>query len=124
MQNFFRMTFGGLSAKYYFRQLFFGSLFLALIVFLSISSQKGMKVDLLVLSLVCTWLYPYSRFVYESVIGFLLGENIFYVPAIFLLFAKLMTMAICWSFAIFIAPIGLLYLYFHHRRAGGPQDEP
>ncbi|HEP8700752.1 hypothetical protein [Pseudomonas aeruginosa] len=124
MQNFFRMTFGGLSAKYYFRQLFFGSLFLALIVFLSISSQKGMKVDLLVLSLVCTWLYPYSRFVYESVIGFLLGENIFYVPAIFLLFAKLMTMAICWSFAIFIAPIGLLYLYFHHRRAGGSQDEP
>ncbi|MBN0742290.1 hypothetical protein JTL98_35250, partial [Pseudomonas aeruginosa] len=77
MQNFFRMTFGGLSAKYYFRQLFFGSLFLVAMVFLSISSQKGIKVDLLVLSLVCTWLYPYSRFVYESFMGFLLGDNVF-----------------------------------------------
>ncbi|AVE31777.1 TPA_asm: hypothetical protein [Pseudomonas phage vB_PaeS-D14L] len=123
MQNFFRMTFGGLSAKYYFRQLFFGSLFLVAMVFLSISSQKGIKVDLLVLSLVCTWLYPYSRFVYESFMGFLLGDNVFYVPAIFLLFAKLMTMAICWSFAVFIAPVGLLYLYFHHRRAANSQDE-
>ncbi|WP_256857306.1 hypothetical protein [Xanthomonas axonopodis] len=63
-----------------------------------------------------TLLYPYSRFVYESIVGYIMGGNVFFVNAILMLFVKLMTMAICWSFAIFIAPIGLLYLYVHHSQ--------
>lgn len=27
------------------------------------------------------------------------------------------TMLLCWAFAIFIAPIGLAYLYYHHSKA-------
>jgi hypothetical protein len=26
-------------------------------------------------------------------------------------------MVMCWSMALFIAPVGLIYLYFHHSRA-------
>ena len=66
---------------------------------------------------VSTFLYPYSRFVYESVVGFLMGENVFYFNAFVMLFAKLFTMLMCWSFAIVVAPIGLAYLYFHHSKA-------
>jgi hypothetical protein len=63
-----------------------------------------------------TFLYPYSRFVYESIVGFIFGENVFFVNVLFLFTAKFITMLIYWSFAAFIAPLGLLYLYFYHTK--------
>jgi hypothetical protein len=59
-----------------------------------------------------------------SLVGFLLGETVFVVNAVFLLFWKLLTMTVCWSAAVFIAPIGLAYLYYHHSKNGSvPQSE-
>lgn len=68
------------------------------------------------LAIVCALLYPYSRFVYESIVGFVMGENVFFINAIFMLIVKYFTMALCWAFSIFIAPIGLAYLYFYHTK--------
>lgn len=117
MQDFIRKTFGGLSAPCYLRHLFFGSLFFAAVVWLMVQSKGPVRVDVIFFTAVCTLLYPYSRFVYERVIGFLMGENVFFVNAVFMLFVKLWTMTICWAFSIFIAPVGLVYLYFYHRNA-------
>jgi predicted membrane protein len=117
MQDVVKKTFGGLSAQYYFRQLFFGALFAALIVGVVVNGGNSLQLDLLVMLVVNTLLYPYSRFVYESVVGFIMGDNVFFVNALLMLFVKLMTMALCWSFAIFVAPIGLAYLYYHHSKA-------
>jgi hypothetical protein len=41
---------------------------------------------------------------------------VFFVSGFFFLLAKLLTMLLCWSMAILIAPIGLAYLYYHHSR--------
>lgn len=60
-------------------------------------------------------LYPYSRFVYHSITDFIFGNNMFIVNAFLMLILKFLMM-ICWFFAIFIAPIGLLYLYYHHTK--------
>ncbi len=76
-----------------------------------------MSVGLILFTVVSTILYPYSRFVYESIVGFIMGQNVFFVNAIFMLTVKFMTMTICWAFSIFIAPAGLAYLYFHHSKA-------
>lgn len=112
-------TFGGLSKQYYFRQFLFGAIFLALIIFMSVSaSSRGVSLNytLLCLAVVNTLLYPYARFVYESVVGFVMGNNVLFVNALLVLVVKLITMVLCWSFAIVIAPIGLAYLYFYHSR--------
>ncbi|MGE8453294.1 MAG: hypothetical protein ACN6OP_22335 [Pseudomonadales bacterium] len=69
---------------------------LAMVLFLSVSSL----------------LYPYSRFVYEGVVSYILGNNAFFMNAFLMLLAKYITMAFCWVFAVFVAPVGLLYLYF------------
>jgi hypothetical protein len=61
-------------------------------------------------------LYPYSRFVCESVIDFIVGDNVFWVNAFMILTVKFVTIALCWSLAIFIAPVGLACLYFYHSR--------
>lgn len=61
-------------------------------------------------------LYPYSRFVYHSITDFIFGNNMFIVNAFLMLILKFLMMMICWFFAIFVAPIGLLYLYYHHTK--------
>ena len=110
-------TLGGLSMQYYFRQFFFGLAIAAFIFVMSTQGGRSMPIGMLFFTIVSTLLYPYSRFVYESVIGFVMGENVFFVNAIFMLFTKFITMAMCWGFAIFVAPIGFAYLYYHHSKA-------
>ena len=121
MHSILKKTFGGLSKEYYFRQLFFGALIsiaYGLLVYnLSQSHKSGsswLLPFLFVWFTLSALLYPYSRFVYESIVDFVIGGNWFLLPAVLMLFVKLLTMVICWGGAIFIAPIGLLYLYFYH----------
>ena len=110
-------TLGGLSAQYYFRQLFFGLVIGVFIFIMSMQGGHSMPIGILLITVVSTLLYPYSRFVYESIVSFIMGENIFIVNAIFMLAFKFATMALCWAFAIIVAPIGLAYLYYHHSKA-------
>ncbi len=96
MNSFFNKTFGGLTNFYYFRQLFFGSLFL--IGFsLFLGSMKGEPpfAGVFTLLLINTLIYPYARFVYESVVGFILGDNVFLVNGLLMLITKYITMGVC-----------------------------
>lgn len=111
-------TFGGLSREYYFRQLVFGLAFLAFFVLMMLNSPGGVAIGALVVMVINALLYPYSRFVYESIMGFIMGNNVFFVNALLMLLVKLVTMLICFMFAIFIAPVGLAYLYYHHSKQG------
>jgi hypothetical protein len=69
------------------------------------------------LMMVNTLLYPYSRFVYESVIDFIVGQNEFFMYPALMLVVKLTTMLVCWSCAMIVAPIGLGYFYLHQSEA-------
>ena len=116
MHPIIQKTLAGLSPQYYFRQFFFGLVVAALVFFISTQGDRSMPLSMLFLTAVSTLLYPYSRFVYESIVGFIMGDNVFFVNAIFMLISKFFTMVMCWAFAIFIAPIGLAYLYYHHSK--------
>lgn len=110
-------TFGGLSPQYYFRQFLFGLIFPAFVFFMTTQGPHPISISMISLLVVNTFLYPYSRFVYEGITSFIMGQNVFWVNAFFLLFVKALTMALCWSLAIFIAPVGLAYLYYRHSKA-------
>ncbi|WP_416397162.1 hypothetical protein [Allohahella sp. A8] len=116
MQNFFRKTFGGLSPQYYFRQLFFGALFPVLIVWITLEGNKPIESPTIVFMVISTLLYPYSRFVYERCFAFIVGNNVFFGGVLFMFVMKALTMMMCWWLAIFIAPIGMAYLYYHHSK--------
>jgi hypothetical protein len=117
MKDIFAKTFGGLTKEYLARQMFFGIAMAALFMMLGRSTPHGLSFFAAMWFVVNAVLYPYSRFVYESVFNFLIGENFFLLPAIPMLLAKCFTMLVCYMFSIFIAPIGLAYLYFRHGRA-------
>lgn len=114
-------TFGGLSKAYYFRQLFFGGLIPTFILLIASNSAGGIPLNAVIVLTVNTLLYPYARFVYEGVANFIMGSNVFFVNAALLMFLKFLTMLLCWGFAIFIAPAGLAYLYYHHSKRKSPE---
>ncbi|KIS45941.1 hypothetical protein [Kosakonia radicincitans] len=113
----FSKTLGGLNPSYYFRHLFFGALISALFISITINNPHGIKIENIIFFIINAMLYPYARFVYEQIIGFIMGENIFFINTMVMLTAKVITMVLCWIFSIFIAPLGLVYLYFHHSKA-------
>ncbi len=122
MKNVIKKTFGGLSAQYYLRQLFFAALLTLPMVYIFTNAAnnpiEGEPVQYVLIAtlLINMFLYPYARFVYESIIGYFMGDNVFYINAVLMLLVKFFTMAICLSFAMFIAPIGLAYLYYYHSK--------
>jgi len=110
-------TFGGLSLAYYFRNFVFGSVIGVIAIYTLMTDPEPVEFGFIAFAVVNTLLYPYSRFVYESVIGFIVGGNTFYPSSGIMLFTKLLTIGLCWAFAIFISPVGLAYLYWHHSSA-------
>jgi hypothetical protein len=115
MNYFLSNTFGGLTRQYYFRQLFFGLIFGGLAIWTTIQSNNPSKISLITFLSISTLLYPYSRFVYEGIINFIVGDRTIYAGGVLFfisLYFKVVLMAMCFILAILIAPIGLLYLYF------------
>ncbi|MFX1695878.1 hypothetical protein PWR66_00760 [Paraburkholderia sp. A1RO-5] len=118
MQSVLSKSFGGLSRPYFIRQLLFGLIFPAMTVFAFTHGSRpaSLPAHLVVALVVNTLLYPYARFVYEGGVSYIVGDHFFIVPTVALVFFKGLTMAMCWALAIFIAPVGLIYLYFRHSR--------
>ena len=114
----------GLPARVYFRHLFFASLFTALVCSMMSGSPVPLPAGAYVLFIVNTLLYPFARFIYERAVGFVLGENMFVVPALFLLFGKVMTMGLCWGLAMVLGPAGLLYVLAQRRLGGAAVKTP
>lgn len=120
--DFFRKTLGGLNTSYYIRQLVFGGVISALMIWF-IKSNHGINIPTTIVFVVNGFLYPYSRFAYESIVSFIIGDNVFYVKTVLALSVKFFTMLICWVFAFCIAPVGLICLYFLNskRRPADPE---
>lgn len=119
--NFFKKTFGGLKASYYIRHFIFGAAISAFLIYMALQSPHGVKAENLIFFIINALLYPYARFVYEQIVSFVMGNNIFFVNALLMLMVKLFTMIMCWGFSIFIAPLGLAYIYYYHSKAGHQQ---
>ena len=105
-------TFGGLTKEYYIRNFLFG--FVVFGIYFLVMKNKPISFWVFFISTL--FLYPYSRFVYESVANFILGKNSFIVDLRFLFITKVISIFLCFIFAIVIAPLGLLYLYFYHTK--------
>ncbi|MGF1803792.1 hypothetical protein L4C31_00885 [Aliivibrio sifiae] len=124
MNTIIQKTLGGLSKQYYIRQFLFGLIFPAIFFFIfSQEGLNGMPMNLIFLCIVNSLLYPYSRFVYESVVGYILGDTVLFGNVFLMVAMKYITMGICWSAAIFVAPIGLVYLYFYHTKKTNKQRQ-
>ena len=117
IKTFLSKSFGGLSKEYFLRQLMFALIMYSLYIYYAIFSSSGSRhgdwVTILFMT-VSTLLYPYSRFVYETVVNTIIGDNNFQVGGIIFLFCKIATMLMCWIYALLVAPVCLLFLFGYH----------
>lgn len=135
LSNFKNYVLKGLNPSYYFRNFILIAWCPLLLLYLlfrnRISGEADLPSDfnmttvwLTGVFLVVSWLlYPYARFVYESVVSFIVGQNVFFVNAALMLITKLITMLICYYFAILISPLGFIYLYIHFSRLEKQQPQ-
>ena len=123
MHPIIQKTFGGLSTQYYLRNFIFGLLVSTFVFYLSTQGGSNIKLEPLFFIVLNTFLYPYARYVYQSAVDFVMGENVFYINAILMLFVKATTIILCWVFSIFIAPVGLAYLYYYHSKRASSDSE-
>jgi hypothetical protein len=116
MHRMLARTLGGLTAPYYFRHFIFGLAITGFVYAMLTQSGRPFSVANAGILLANSLLYPYARFAYESIVQFIVGENVFFANAVLFLAVKITMMAFCWVLAIFIAPIGLLYLFVRDDR--------
>lgn len=108
-----KQAFAGLSTQYYTRQAIVG-LGIALVMLWVLTpkhvpmlSHVGFIAGLLINAA----LYPYARFGYEEVRDYLVGENEVIANPMMRMLVKAIMMLLCFNFALFLAPIVLIYLY-------------
>jgi hypothetical protein len=118
MHTVLEKTFGGLSSRYLFRQYMFGLAVAGFVYAMASHRNNSIGLAATMVLLLNTALYPYARFVYESVVEFVMGDNVLFASIGLVLAVKIVTIMVCWCFAVMIAPIGLVYLYVHHNRTG------
>lgn len=107
-------TFAGLKLAYIIRHFIFG---LCIGVFMYLITRNYFPASSIISIIINTLLYPYSRFIYEYIVEFFIGENSnFFVEIKLFLIVKVITIYLCWAFAMVIAPLGLIFLYFYHTK--------
>lgn len=131
--------FCSINPYYYFRQFIFGA---AISCFFVLVIGKS-SFEIIIPAIIYPFLYPYSRFAYETIIDFIRGNNVItgdkiiendkviivvnkiivndyntkMLGDIIWLFFKVIGMVLCFLLSPFMIPIGLVLLYFLQRKS-------
>lgn len=114
-----KRIFGGISTQYMVRAYIIGAVIYALMIFISLQGEKDMATQSVVLAYfgLCTLLFPFAKLVWDQLKGLVLGETFLILPIIFLYSAKLIVNLVLFSFAVFIAPFGIVFIWFKTKEA-------
>ena len=118
--NFIKRIFGAVQPRYLIRAYVLSAAFMALMVWMMATDGAQPLHDratTLAVFGVGALLFPFSKLVWDEIKRVMMGETVFFMNAIILMFLKLVVNLFLWSFSIFIAPLGILYLWFRSRNA-------
>lgn len=116
----------GLKPSYYWRHFVLGAIVPVIIIGLQIYacfSNSEISTGTAVIgilsyiagALFLLILYPFSRFAYESIVEFVMGNNVIISNALLFLTYKYISYAILLCFSFVIAPIGMIILFFYNK---------
>lgn len=131
MPRFLELTIFGLNHKFYIKYLVHGLIVVALYWFMMDYAQQSLSargkptientkiwIHMLLIT-ISAFLYPYARYLYAKVWEFFSSDSTWYVGGILLLlvyYFKLIARVLLFSFAIFIAPVAWVVLYFENSK--------
>lgn len=102
--------FSSVDRTFLFRQYFFAIVFFLIMMFGNFPSFS-----VLILLIINTILYPFARITFDSAFSFLIGNQIFILPIFLMFFIKIVKFILIYLFAIFIAPISIIYILMRNR---------
>lgn len=105
-------AFGGLDRSYLIKQYLVGLVIFAICAFIVNRYGQGLGLYTLLTFIVNTLLYPYARYLFQSMVKAVFGNTVFDKGAAVLTLLRLASIIVCWVAAWLIAPFGLAYLYF------------
>lgn len=120
-------SFKGLKPSYYWRHFVLGAIIVPVIIiglqiyvgFSNPEISTGTAVigilSYIAGALFLLILYPFSRFAYESIVEFVMGNNVIISNALLFLTYKYISYAILLCFSFVIAPIGMIILFFYNK---------
>jgi hypothetical protein len=113
---------GGLKARFLLRAWVLGAVFWGLMawMFATHGREPERYLPTLAYLVVSTVLFPFSKLVWNELRSFVLGDNIVFLPVIFMLPAKLIVNFVLWFLAVFIAPLGIGYIWLRTRALAEP----
>lgn len=100
-----------MTTHYYMRQLMFAC---ALFAFACTTQGKHLTSATFAFLTASTLLYPFAKYLYDSMMGFLMGNNLFILPAVPHLIIKGMMVLLLWFGALLFAPFGIALV--NHQR--------
>lgn len=118
----FSRTLGSLTPQFTIRAYGVGIALFVFIAWIAFSSpgashgeQEAIPYAALFYAFVNTLLFPFSKLVWNELRNLALGDNFVLINAFVMLIAKIFINLFLWCLAIFIAPMGLLYLWYRTR---------
>ncbi|PRA79580.1 hypothetical protein CQ054_21530 [Ochrobactrum sp. MYb29] len=120
MTNIIKRTFGSVRIAYLIRSYLIALVFSLMVIFAASHTEPGpsknsLLVAMILLSLLNSILFPFSKILWEGLRNFLIGNNEIWSPVPVIVLQKLFVNSGLWCFSIFIAPFGILYLWFSNR---------
>ncbi len=119
--NFIKRIFGAVQPRYLIRAYVLSAAFMALMVWMMFSTGGAQplhdRAATLAVFGVGSLLFPFSKLVWDEIKRVMMDETVFFMNAIILMVLKLIVNLFLWGFSIFIAPVGILYLWFRSRSA-------
>ncbi|WP_274661719.1 hypothetical protein [Enterococcus lactis] len=112
MLHFVRTVFTSLHPAYLIRQYIFSGVVTAVFYIASENTAPASFYVFLGISFV---LYPFAMFVYDSIVSLIMGENVWFTSGLFAILWGFFKILLIYFLSVFIAPIGILILYFTHR---------
>jgi|GEM_PF-3985563 len=109
-------AFGGLEKKYLVKQYIIGIVICVFYANIVMKYGQGLGILTIITFGINTILYPYSQYLFGLVAGCVFGSTRFDLSSIVLLIAKLLSVILCWTGAVFIAPLGLAYIHYRKGR--------
>ena len=115
-------AFKGLKPSYYWRHFILGGIlpiiFIGYGIYSLFHNPNVTLYDVVTTSfllLTMLVLYPFSRFAYESIVEFVMGNNVIIANAMLIFIYKYLSYALLLTLSWFIAPIGMIILFFYNK---------
>lgn len=117
--SFLTKIFSGVKLPYLIRAYILSAVIFLLLRYVASQGALADNSGFLIFNILSLILFPYAKLVWDEMKALLMGDNIFILPLFLMLFAKLFINLMLWGFAVLIAPLGILWVWY---RSGSRQS--